>query len=412
MKTKPKTSQILLVEDEDDLLYSMQLILERKGYSVTTAQNGREALAKFREALKKKKPFHLVITDIQMPDLTGTELVQKIYELEAETPTLVITGYGSKEVVVDLMRLGCRDYLEKPFLPSTFLKRILNVLERSRARREVVEDKIRQFKKEAGDYETQLAYYRSTLEKFQKQFKSAKGTYENLIHIKKENFTLPLVWRLRQYAELGGDYFDVKHTPWGCDILLADVTGHDMGASYHTILIKAFFEENSRTGNDGVTFFNLLNRQLLEHHGPRRIITAIFIRLHHGNKEGEVLSAGHPTLLRMRKRSSSPFAFKLSGDVLGVHENVRFEKRRFLLKPGDRYFAHTDGILGAAQVDGATGKKYKLGQEGLERLIAETGLQPLETTVDSLWNKIMEFCRYKPGDDMLLLGFEIPQKGE
>lgn len=407
MKNKEKM-HVLVVEDERDLLYTIELILRKAGFSVTTAENGKEGLQRFVEAVENKTSFDLVVTDIQMPDFTGTELIEKIQARVPGTPTLVITGFGSKETVVQLMRLGCLDYLEKPFTPDVLLERVRYVLEKSRTLREGVEKEIRLLKRKTEGYESQLEYYRNTLEQFETQFKSARGTYENLIQVDRDSFPLPIVWRMKQFAELGGDYFDLKSSPHFCDILVADVSGHDMGASYHTVLLKAFFEENSRTGYDGVTFFNLANRQLLEYRGNKRIVTAVFIRIFPGELTGEVISAGHPPLIRVRKSSHEPFAFKLSGDVLGVHESVQFERRRFKMKPGDRYFVYTDGLINAHRIEGSTGKKNKLTQHGLERLIRDNRKQSLVKTLGSVWDEILAFCRYKPADDMLLLGFEIP----
>jgi sigma-B regulation protein RsbU (phosphoserine phosphatase) len=407
MKNKEKI-HVLIVEDEQDILFTMKLLLNKEGFHVTTAENGKEGLERFIEAVENKNPFDLVVTDIQMPDITGTELIKKIQEIAPGTPTLVITGYGNKEMVVELMRLGCLDYLDKPFAPPDLLEHIQYVLEKSRAQREREEKEIRLLKRKTLGYESQLAFYRNTLEQFEMQLKSARGTYENLIQVDKDSFPLPIVWRMKQLAELGGDYFDFKASSQFCDILVADVSGHDMGASYHTVLLKAFFEENSRTGYDGVTFFNLANRQLLEYKDNKRIVTGVFIRINPEEMTGEVVSAGHPPLIRLRKSSSEPFAFKLNGDVLGVHESVQFEKRRFKLKPGDRYFVYTDGLINANRIDGSTGKKYKLSQSGLERLIRKNNKPSLVQSLGVVWDEILAFCRHKPSDDMLLLGFEIP----
>jgi phosphoserine phosphatase RsbU/P len=412
MNNNPSSTRILVVEDESMLLDSIQISLERVGFQVTTAQNGLEGLQRFTDAWQQNKPFHLIITDIQMPDMTGTELITAVQEIIPDMPTLVITGFGDKETVIGLMRLGCLDYLDKPFTAPNLLECIENVLEKFRTRRETSEMKIRQLKKEAEDYESQLSYYRRTLDRYQKQFKSAHGTYKNLIQVNKEDCPLHITWRIRQYQDLGGDYFDIKSSSNRCDILVADVSGHDMGASYHTVLLKAFFEENNRHGNDGTTFFNLLNRQLLQYHVSERIVTAIFIRLSFNHMKGEVISAGHPTLIRVSKNHATPFAFALCGDVLGVHDSVGFDKRQFNLKPGDRYFVYTDGVPNATKINGTTGKKQKLSQEGLQQLIQQHNQDPLEQTVQSIWDRILHFCHYKPADDMLLVGFEIPRLGE
>jgi phosphoserine phosphatase RsbU/P len=403
---------VLLVEDEEDLLYAMRLKLVREGYDVTVANNGKEGLQWFNEATKKQKTFDLLITDIQMPDLTGTELMQEVRKIDPEVPTLVITGYGDKDLVVELMRLGCLDYLDKPFRPSEFLERVRQVLEKHSALLEARDQKYRELKKETESYESQLEYYRQTLKKYQEQFKSAKGAYEHLVQVKTEECPVKVAWKQKRIDELGGDYVDIKSDDGYCDILLADVSGHDMGASYHTVLLKAFFEENCRTGHDGKTFFNILNRQLLESQQTERMITALFVRLNFRSGKGELVSAGHPPMYRYRPGNQSPTAFKLNGDVLGVHTEVYFEQRTFELKPGDRYILYTDGIPNAPRIDGVTGRKTKLSEKGLEQLIDTAGELPLEKAVQQVWAAVINYCRHKPTDDMLLFAFEIPTGGE
>lgn len=399
---------ILVVEDEEDLLYSMKLTLIKEGFAVVTAENGRKGLDLFKSAFQKGRPFDLVITDIQMPDMTGIELLMKIQQHAAQTPTLVITGYGDKETVIELMRLGCLDYLDKPFKPDIFVKHVRAALERHSNRQQATDKKIHRLEKEAEDYESQLVYYRNTLEKIEQQFSSAKGAYRELVHIDKNTCPLPVAWKLKQFAELGGDYFDVKHGEQGCDILVADVSGHDMGASYHAVLLKAFFEENARTGNDGNTFFQLLNRQLLGHQTGGRMVTATFIRIAPDFSSGEIVCAGHPAMIRVRPKPASLLSFHLTGDVLGIHQTVRFEKRRFQLKPGDRYFVYTDGILSAPRIDGETGGKRKLSQNGLQQMIRNHRDKPLAPMITAVWDDVLAFCHFKPVDDMLLFGFEIP----
>jgi len=103
-------SKILVVDDEESIREFFQIMLKREGYEVLTAANGREAL----DTLKKVSA-DLVISDIQMPEMSGMDLLGKVRELDPEMVVIMITAFGSTETAVEAMKLGAYDYVQKPF---------------------------------------------------------------------------------------------------------------------------------------------------------------------------------------------------------------------------------------------------------------------------------------------------------
>jgi len=101
---------ILIVEDEQDMLFGLQKILSNQGHRVEIASNGSAGLEKVQES-----SFDIVITDLKMPDVDGIELLRKVKELHSDTMVIVITGYGTVENAVEAMKLGAYDYITKPF---------------------------------------------------------------------------------------------------------------------------------------------------------------------------------------------------------------------------------------------------------------------------------------------------------
>ena len=108
----------------------MRFILEVANYKVTTAENGQEALGKILKAKNNGRPVDLLITDIQMPCLTGLELIDELNSLGIDIPVLVITGYGNEELATELMRKGCDEYLDKPIDDEELVKRVAVLLEK------------------------------------------------------------------------------------------------------------------------------------------------------------------------------------------------------------------------------------------------------------------------------------------
>ena len=121
---------ILVVDDEQNMLLAIQFILEVANYKVTTAQNGQEALNRVLEAKNSGNEIELLILDIQMPCLTGIELIDELNRLDINIPILVITGYGNNRLAIELMRKGCSEYLDKPFDDEELIRRIAMLLEK------------------------------------------------------------------------------------------------------------------------------------------------------------------------------------------------------------------------------------------------------------------------------------------
>jgi two-component system response regulator FlrC len=102
--------EVLVVDDEPQMLIAIHETLRRKGYSITTAGSAREALCRMRE-----KYYHLVITDMRMPEMNGVDLLKKVKASVPRTPVVMLTAYGTIQSAVDAMKQGAFDYLLKPF---------------------------------------------------------------------------------------------------------------------------------------------------------------------------------------------------------------------------------------------------------------------------------------------------------
>ena len=105
-------ARILLVDDEEPIRVSLSTYLQRIGHDVTVAGNGIEALRTL-----SKQPFDLVVTDVNMPDMDGIEVILKLREAASEIPLIVMSGGGffDKELLLDSAgALGADVTLEKP----------------------------------------------------------------------------------------------------------------------------------------------------------------------------------------------------------------------------------------------------------------------------------------------------------
>jgi DNA-binding NtrC family response regulator len=121
----------LIVEDDPDFRETCARWMTRKGHSVASAANGSEALE-----LCDRRTFDVAIVDMNMPGLTGLEVLERMKTAQIETEVIILTGQGTIESAVNAMKLGACDYLTKPFPMDELEQRCLMAWDRSRLQRE------------------------------------------------------------------------------------------------------------------------------------------------------------------------------------------------------------------------------------------------------------------------------------
>ncbi len=138
---------ILWADDEIDLLKPHLLFLRSRGYEVTTANNGHDALH-----LAEEHPFDLIILDENMPGLTGLETLQRIKQILPLTPVIMITKSEEENIMNQAVGSKIADYLIKPVNPSQILIALKRLLHSDRlVSEQATQDYRRDFQQIAGD---------------------------------------------------------------------------------------------------------------------------------------------------------------------------------------------------------------------------------------------------------------------
>jgi DNA-binding NtrC family response regulator len=108
--------KLLWVDDEIDLLRSHIIFLEKKNYDVTTISNGEDAIELCRNTI-----FDLILLDEMMPGLTGLETLQRIKDIQPNTPIVMVTKSEEEDIMNQAIGRKIADYLIKPVNPSQIL---------------------------------------------------------------------------------------------------------------------------------------------------------------------------------------------------------------------------------------------------------------------------------------------------
>lgn len=105
-----KNKSILVIDDDDSLRRILEYNITDEGYKLFSANNGKKGLEIF-----KNEQIDLVITDLKMPEMSGTDLMRQIRALSPRALIVVITAFGTVDSAVESMKLGAFDYITKPF---------------------------------------------------------------------------------------------------------------------------------------------------------------------------------------------------------------------------------------------------------------------------------------------------------
>lgn len=120
--------KLLIVDDELDMLAGLKRLLGKnfEGLEISTAENARETLAH-----TAKTPVNVILLDIQMPEMSGLELLTRLNHQNHLVTAIVMTAYGSIDITVEAMKCGAYDFITKPFDKERLLLIIRKALERS-----------------------------------------------------------------------------------------------------------------------------------------------------------------------------------------------------------------------------------------------------------------------------------------
>ena len=120
MSITPINPKVLIVDDDDDLRYSLKRVLSGRQYEVIEASSGEDGLVK----AEKHRP-HVILLDNRMGGMSGMEALQHLRGINPNAMIILMTAYGTTQTTIEAMKFGAFDYIMKPF----DLKKILTLTE-------------------------------------------------------------------------------------------------------------------------------------------------------------------------------------------------------------------------------------------------------------------------------------------
>jgi DNA-binding NtrC family response regulator len=136
----PEHPKILIVDDDETILKSLTVVLRENGYSVDTAENGREAITK-----SEKDAYNLALIDIRLPDMDGVQLLTAMKDTTPKMVKIIITGYPSLQNAIEAVNKGADGYVVKPVKTNELLTMIREHLKKQQEAKKFTEEKVADF---------------------------------------------------------------------------------------------------------------------------------------------------------------------------------------------------------------------------------------------------------------------------
>jgi phosphoserine phosphatase RsbU/P len=363
---------ILIVDDTPANVELVESILATEGFATLVADNGPAAFAVSR-ALQPD----LILLDVMMPGETGFETCARLKSNPAtsDIPIIFLSALDDVHSKVTGLKIGGVDYISKPVHGAEVLARVrvhLRIRETNRILAQQNRDRIQQLKDAQRAILPRPADYPEA---------SFAVFYEPL-------------------EEAGGDFYDVVAVDPGVSgYFVADVSGHGVQAAFVTSAIKALFHQYSGpmfSAEDTMRGIDSVIRHVLS---GEQYLTACHALLNRRNRQLSIVSAGHPPAI-LARQSGKVETIEMDGEPLGVFHSVVLQRKDLRVRPGDRVFLYTDGLVESAPGARSAGTR-RLMDAAVRHLAA-----PLEQAVKDM----AADCRPAGSaaqDDLLLLAVEV-----
>jgi sigma-B regulation protein RsbU (phosphoserine phosphatase) len=341
-------TKLLVVDDEPDL----ELLIRQKfrhqirdgEFEFVFARSGVEALQKLAE----ESDIGLVLTDINMPEMDGLTLLQRLNELNRLLKAVIVSAYGDMENIRTAMNRGASDFVTKPIdfkdLEITINKTLQQVEELKRA---VLEhDQLVTIRKELDI----ASHIQQSI--LPRTFPPFPGRSEFDI------FAAMLPAR-----EVGGDFYDfflIGDDRLGC--VIGDVSGKGVPAALFMAVSRTLLRSTALTGTPPAQCLEQVNRLLCLENVAEMFVTIFYGVLNTRTGVFEYANGGHNPPYLLRQGGAVEPLESTGGTVLGAIEGVAYRARSVTLEPGDRLLLYTDGVTEAMDDAGNLYSEQRLHQ--------------------------------------------------
>ena len=397
--------RILVADDEKVTRHLLESFISDWGLNVTTAEDGQEAWEIFRTG-----NFELLISDWNMPRLSGLELIKKIRETSGNPYSylILLTSRTEKSDLVKGLEAGADDFLKKPFDRNELRarlragQRIVNLQRELQKNNQRLAEANRRVQMDLG---AAARLQRSLLPNELPKAEKAK-----------------FAWSFRPCEKLAGDNLNVFRLDADqIGFYVADVSGHGVAAALLSFTISQLLSPQKMASgllvqpgenptdkprvSQPLDVVNELNTRFPTEDFDGNFFTILYGVLDQRNHEIRYVSAGHPPFILMRSGSEAKLIETRSFPV-GWQKEGQWTEQTLPLAAGDRLCIYSDGIAEAQNLEGEN-----FGESRLIDALVNFSSNSIDTMIEEIMLEIEKWCggSDKFSDDMSMLAIEVTE---
>lgn len=374
----------LIADDQPDVLAALRLLLKGAGYQTEAADSPKAVL----EALSQQK-FDLLLMDLNYArDTTsgkeGLDLISRIQALDHDLPIIVMTAWATVDLAVESMRLGVRDFVQKPWENSRLLKKLRTQIDAGRALR-------RQHDQEA---ETQMRERQLRLELDEAREIQRGLMPRRMLDLK--GFSLASAWQPAR--TVSGDYLAAfRLSDSRAALCVADVAGKGFPAALLMSNMQAALKSLASEKISPSELCAKLNQLMCGNTPLCKFVSCFYGDLDISRRTLTYANAGHNPPFLMRHNNEC-IRLEEGGLVIGAFCDASYRQQDIQLRPGDKLLLFTDGVTEARN---ASGEEF--GEHRLEQCLRSyRGRDAVELRTRIL-NEVVRFCSDNFDDDAALM---------
>ncbi len=367
----------LIADDQPDVLAALRLLLKGNGYQTEAADSPAAVL----NAIKQQK-FDLLLMDLNYArDTTsgkeGLDLISRVHSLDRNLPIIVMTAWATVDLAVESMRLGVRDFVQKPWENSRLLQKLRVQIQQGQELR-------RQQELDARDrleLDEALEIQRGLISR-------------RMPHL--EGFSLASAWQPAR--AVSGDYLAAfKLDASRAALCVADVAGKGFPAALLMSNLQAALKSLTSERISPSELCLKLNELMCGNTPLRKFVTCFYAELEVPTKRLKFTNAGHNPPMLMRG-SGECIRLNDGGSVIGAFQRSTFTEREIQLCEGDKLLVFTDGVTEARD---ASGEEF--GEHRLEQCLRSYRGSNAAELRSLILKEVTEFCGNQFDDDATLL---------
>ena len=383
MVDEARKYKVLVVDDEEEVepMFRQRMRREIRGgrYEFVFARSGVEAM----EVLDSSSDIDMVITDINMPEMDGLELLEQIKHGKPDLRSVILSAYGDMTNIRSAMNQGAFDFITKPVDFDDLRVTIARTLEN-----------IERWREAAASHDELVTLHRELELANEMQQMIVPGEFP--VHDEYEVFG-----RMRPARNVGGDFFDVM---WLDDrnvgLVVADVSGKGVPAALMMMSSRTLLKGVASNVREPGEVLELVNDMLCERNKLNMFVT-VFYGVY--DVESGILryaNAGHNSPLLESNRVVSELNLT-GGVVLGLLPGCEFQTDELQLSEGDTVVMFTDGV---SEAEDAASEAF--GMERFSQVLVD-GAGSVRDTIENVFASVDEFTGRRPQfDDITCLALK------